>query len=208
MSTESPSCECKVGRVAEKYGLEDVGAELAARWRGDDGEPSSLRELQHYFNRRVLAAELRSANVEILDGELENTYRLLTDDDVSAGMQTQAAGRLERDGVDVEQVERDFVSHQSIHSHLRECMGAEKNPEPADRVASTQNTVGSLEARTEKIAANNLDRLAGDEVDIDGFDVIVTTHVTCDACGRRHEFGDLLDEGGCECQREEVPVRE
>ncbi|WP_435102838.1 rod-determining factor RdfA [Halarchaeum sp. P4] len=200
MSADGAPCDCKVGRVASEYGLGAVGEELASLWRGEEGESYSLRDLQHYFNRRVLGAELRSANVEVLDGELENTYRLLTDDDVSAGMRTQAAGRLERDGVDVEAVQKDFVSHQSIHTHLRECLGAEKDPEPADRVASTQSTVGSLEARTEKIAANNLDRLAGEEVSLDGFDVIVTTHVTCDECGRRHEFGELLDAGGCECR--------
>jgi len=202
MSADVPACDCKVGRVATEYEIDAVGTELASLWRGEDSEAYSLRDLQHYFNRHVLEAELRSANVEVLDGELENTYRLLTDDDVSAGMRTQAAGRLERDGVDVESVQRDFVSHQSIHTHLRECLGAEKDPEPADRVASTQNTVGSLEARTEKIAANNLERLAGEEVALDGFDVIVTTHVTCDACGRRHEFGELLANGGCQCQVE------
>lgn len=200
MSADATPCDCKVGRVAGEYTLGDVGEELAALWRGEDGESYSLRDLQHYFNRRVLESELQSANVEVLDGELENTYRLLTDDDVSSGMRTQAAARLERDGVDVDDVRKDFVSHQSIHTHLRECLGAEKNPEPADRIASTRNTVGSLEARTEKIAANNLDRLAGEEIDLDGFDVIVTTHVTCDECGRRHEFGDLLASGGCQCR--------
>jgi hypothetical protein len=200
MTADGGSYDCKVGRVADAYDIEEIDEELVSLWRGEDGESYSLRDLQHYFNRRVLEAELRSAGVEVLDGELENTYRLLTDEDVSAGMRTQATGRLERDGVDVEGVQRDFVSHQSIHTHLRECLGAEKNPEPADRVASTQNTVGSLEARTEKIAANNLERLAGEEIELNGFDVIVTTHVTCDACGRRHEFGDLLTNGGCGCQ--------
>ncbi|GGM61255.1 hypothetical protein J2752_001381 [Halarchaeum rubridurum] len=200
MSSDEGACDCKVGRVADAYGLDDVDGELASLWRGEGGESYSLRDLKEYFNRRVLEAALRAANVEVLDGELENTYRLLTDDDVSAGMRTQAIGRLERDGVDVEGVQRDFVSHQSIHTHLRECLDVEKNPEPADRVASTRNTVGSLETRTEKIAANNLERLAGEEVALDGFDVIVTTHVTCDECGRRHEFGDLLEAGGCDCR--------
>jgi len=200
--SEDGDCTCKVGRVTRKYGLDAVGSELASLWRGDDGESHSLRDLADRFNRRVLAAALRDASVEVLDGELQNTYRLLTDDEVSAGMRTQAVGRLERDGVDVEDVRNDFVSHQSIYTHLRECLNAEKGAEPVDRVASTRDTVGSMEARTEKIAANNLETLTGDEIALGEFDVIVTTHVTCDSCGRRQEFGELLANGGCQCRLE------
>lgn len=203
MSTEEATCDCKVGRIACKYDLGDVDAELASRWCGDNGEPDSLRDLQRHFNEQVLAAALHAAAVEVLDGEVENTYRLLNDGDVSAGMRTQTRARLERKGINVDQVVQDFVSHQSIHTHLRECVGAEKNTEPADRVASTRKTVGSLESRTEKIAANNLKRLTDDEIALDSFDVIVTTYVTCDVCGRRYEFSDLLASGGCQCQHKD-----
>lgn len=197
----APACDCKVGRVSRKYGLDGAGEELASRWRSTDGESHSLRELQHQFNRRVLTAALREAGVDFLDGEVENIYRLLTEADVSAGMRTQAVGRLERENVDAETVRADFISHQSVHNHLRNCLNAEKGASETDPVESTRTTVGALETRTEKIATNNLEQLAGDRIALEEFDVIVTTHVTCDECGRRHEITSLLEDGGCTCRK-------
>lgn len=195
-----PACECKVGRISRKYGLDGAGEELACRWRSTGGESHSLRELQHQFNTRVLTAALRESGVDFLDGEVENLYRLLTEADVSAGMRTQAVGRLERENVDADTVRSDFISHQSIYNHLRKCLNAKKGPSETDPVESTRTTIGALETRTEKIATNNLEQLAGDRIALKEFDVIVTTHVTCDECGRRHEITSLIEEKGCACQ--------
>lgn len=201
MSTEDgPSCECKVGRVSHEYGLDDMDAALATRWRGDDGEAHSLRDLEAVFNRAVLRAALQRANVEVLEGELENTYRLLVDDDVSAGSRTQAANRLERDGVDVESVRGDFVSHQSIHTHLRECLDVQKERERKDPVQSARDTIFAMESRTEKVVDNHLARLQDGDFDLDGYDIFVDVTVACESCGRHHDVGALLDAGGCDCE--------
>ena len=108
----------KVRRVIDHYGLSELGDELAARWVGDGYDRESLRSLADRFNRRVLAAGMEAAGLTPLDGEVDNTYRLLTDDKVSAGMRTQVERRLERDGVDIEELRTDFVSHQAVHTYL------------------------------------------------------------------------------------------
>lgn len=204
MNTRSEQpCECKVGRVSKKYGLEEMNSVLATRWRGENGESHSLRELETVFNRAVLRAALQQANVELLEGELENTYRLLVDDEVSSGSQTQARNRLERNGVDVETVLEDFVSHQSIHTHLRECLDAEKGYEKKDPIESARNTIFAMENRTEKLVENHVSRLGerpDEPFEIDGFDVFVDVTVACHSCGRHYDIGDLLESGGCNCQ--------
>jgi hypothetical protein len=195
------ACDCKVGRVADLYGLSDLDRELRTRWTGDGREKHSLRELERYLNRRVLAAALRSAGVDTLQGEVENLYGLLTGDDASEGVRVEARRRLERDGVDPESVEDDFVSHQSIHTHLRECLDVDHDPGGGASLERGSSTVYALRNRTEAVTAGTLERLRdGGELDMEGFDVYVDVRVACEACGRFHEIGSLFENGGCECQ--------
>lgn len=202
MSDSGSRCDCKVGRIVEQYELADINDELATRWRGDDGESLSLRSLERLFNEAVLAAALQDADVEMIRGEVENLYHLLTDDTVSSGDRTQVENRLERDGVDVETVRSNFVSHQSIHTHLRDCLSVEKDSTPKDPIKSARDTVYAMENRTGKVAQNHLQRLADGEIAIADYDIFTEVTVSCSACGRHHEFGELLANGGCDCHLE------
>jgi hypothetical protein len=194
-------CDCKVGRVADRYGLSDLDGELRTRWTGDGREKHSLRALERYLNRRVLAAVLRSAGVDTLEGEVENLYALLADDDTSEGVRVEARRRLERNGVDPEAVERDFVSHQSVHTHLQECLGVDHDPGEGPSIEQGSSTVYALRSRTEAVTTSTLERLRDSgELDLDGFDVYVDVRVACEECGRFHELGGLFEAGGCKCQ--------
>jgi hypothetical protein len=116
----------KVARLIGEYGLgEEFGDELERRWTADGDERESLRDLADAFNRRLLESALTAAGASTVSGEASNLYRLLTGDDVSSGMRTEARARLERDGVDVDQLERDFVTYQAIRAHLTEYRDAE-----------------------------------------------------------------------------------
>lgn len=194
-------CDCKVGRVADRYDLSDADHELRTRWQGEGGEKHSLRKLETYLNRRVLEAALREAGVETLHGEVENLYDLLTGDGTSEAARVEARQRLERDGVDIEQVERDFVSHQSIHTHLRECLDVNHDPGEGATVERGSSTVYALRNRTETVTAGTLERLRDSgALDLDAFDVYVDVRVACEECGRFHDIGSLFEAGGCECQ--------
>lgn len=205
MSEDAPSARInsKVARVIEEYGLAGLGAELERRWLGEDGEPTSLRDLETSFNRRLLEAALSDAGESLLEGEADNLYRLLTANDVSAGMRTQAETRLEAAGLDPEAVRSDFVSHQAIHTYLRKYREVERPDESddADRLASSRETVQRLRSRLQAVSENSLQSLADtDRLELEGFDVIVDVQVICRECGRQTEIGDLLDAGGCRCQ--------
>ncbi|MFC6906486.1 rod-determining factor RdfA [Halalkalicoccus tibetensis] len=195
----------KVGRVIEKYGLDGFGAELEARWTGEGDQQYSLRALADLFNRRVLEAAMSEAGVRSLEGEVENRYRLLTDDDVSAGMREQTRRELDRAGVDVEAVESDFVSHQSIYTYLTEHREAthpssvERTPE--ERRERELDKIGALITRTSAVTRDSIDRLAGGDALSGGIsDVFVDVQVTCEACGQSMSATAFLENGGCSCR--------
>jgi hypothetical protein len=146
---------------------------------------------------------MAAAGDDPLPGEVANVYRLLVDDDVSAGVRVETRRRLAYQGVDVDAVLDDFVSHQSIHSHLTDCLDVthETEPSDADRLASARGTVQALRSRLEAVAAGSIRQLrdAG-ALALPGFEVFVDVTVVCEECGRSHGVESLLDRGGCECQ--------
>ncbi|MFC6724175.1 rod-determining factor RdfA [Halobium palmae] len=201
-TTADTACDCKVGRVADRYGLDDLDRELRTRWIGEGHEKHSLRKLEGYLGRRVLESALFDAGVDTLQGEVENLYDLLSGEDTSEGVRVEARKRLERDGVDVDRVEGDFVSHQSIHTHLRECLDVNHDPGEGATVERGSSTVYALRNRTETVTAGTLERLRDNgKLALDGFDVYVDVRVACEECGRFHEIGTLFEAGGCDCQR-------
>ena len=197
-------CQCKVGRGVEAFGLEGVHADLVRRWCGDGRERQSLRELANHFNRRLLRSAVESADEAPLSGEVSNLYRLLTDDDVSSGVRTQTRRRLETAGVPVEEVEAAFVSHQTVHTHLTECLDVSRETsedDPDARRRADRDRIRALQSRTEVVTTDALERLRESEaLALGEFDVLVDVSVLCDECGRQHDVGALLDRGGCDCR--------
>jgi hypothetical protein len=198
------SCECKVGRGVAAFDVDAVDEELVSRWCGVGRDRQSLRELATYFNQRLLAAALESSGEQPLDGEAANLYRLLTDDDVSTGVRTQTRRRLLAAGVPVEDVEAQFVSHQTLHTHLTECLGVTREPSdvvPAERRSTDRDRIRALQSRTEVVTRDAIDRLAdADALAVEDVDVFVDVTVLCADCGAQYEVGTLLEQGGCECQ--------
>jgi len=136
----------KVARLIDEYDLQGLGAELEELWTAEE-DRKSLRELASYFNRQLLEQSLEEANVQYLDGEIENTYRLLTDDEVSSTESTRVRRRLERDGVDVDALENDFVTYQAIRSYLKDHRSAEYTPAETDPLEREATNVQKLRGR-------------------------------------------------------------
>jgi len=148
--------ECKVDRVAEKWVLDDVDEKLREQRQNAE---ASLRDLEDYFNRRVLEAAMRDARAEMIEGEVENTYHLLAADDVSSGSKVEVKDRLRRSGVDPEAVADDFVSYQTIRTHLQECLEVDTSLNTGVKKSEAKNTVFKLLSRTEVITERTIDRL-------------------------------------------------
>ena len=170
---------------------------MADRWR--TGEVS-LRALERELNVAVLRAAAREAGVATLDGEVENLYRLLTDGDVTSGTRIQARRRLENDGVDVDEVTSEFVSHQTVYNHLTGCLGVERESDDGDPIAAAEDRIRPMQTRMEAVASDVVENLRSDgEVTVGEFDVFVDLSVACSDCGTRSELGEFLRDRGCDC---------
>lgn len=191
----SDTCECKVGSVAARRGLADLDRDLVdRRTRG-----ASLRDLAAHVDRAVLRAAMERAGMGPLSGEVENVYRLLTDDSVSSADRTRARRRLERAGVDVAAVREDFVSHPTVGKHLRECLDV-RVPGEDDPVASARERIAKLQSRSEAVVRDAVEGLAErDHVDGGDLTVVLDARIVCETCGSQQPVEAFLDRGGCDC---------
>lgn len=194
-------CSCKVTSVASRWNFEDVHDELERRW---STEGASVRDLTDEFNRRVLRAGFEESDRTPIDGEIDNLYRVLTDDDVDAGSRTQARERMRHSGIPIEEIEKQFISHQTLYRHLRDCLAVSResgNGTNGERIEEWRERIRALQGRTATVADRGVEQLnAHGAVDIGSFDVIVDINVICNDCGRFYEFDDLLEGGTCECE--------
>lgn len=190
-------CNCKLGRVAVEYGL-DPDDRLVARWIEDR---ESTRALAEWFNKRVLERALLEAGLSPRDGEVGNIYRLLTDEAVTSGTRIETRADLEREGVPVDAVESDFLSHQTVYNHLTDCLGASLPESDAEgRRSEAVSKLGALESRTEAVATDTISRLENaDALTVGEFEVLVSVTVTCRECHSQYPVRELLTGGGCDC---------
>ena len=191
--------DCKIDRVARKRDLADLDRRLLER--RDEG--ASLRDLEAYHNRAVLEAAMNEAGMETLEGEVENLYRLLTDDDVSVGTRVEARSRLERNGVDPDAVTDDFVSYQTVRTHLNDCLDVDTERTARIDRTDAKNVVFKLLSRTESITARTIDRLrTGGHLTIGTPEVTLSLRVACTDCGEEYTFARLVDRGRCSCRED------
>jgi hypothetical protein len=200
VSASEGRCDCKVGRVVDAFERDGIDEELAADRRGQTGSAASLRDLAKKFNRAVLRSALVRVGSTPLDGEVANTYRLLTDDNVGEGTRIRARKRLESDGVDPEAVQRSFLSHPTMGSHLRECLGVERAGRTDDRLEAASERLFKMQSRAEAVIGSTIEGLgSAGEIATGDAAVTVDVQVMCEACGVYAPVDRFMDRGGCDC---------
>ena len=127
-------------------------------------------------------------------------YRNLTGDDISAGVRTETEAWLSRVGVDPAELRDDFVSYQTVRTHLRECLDVDTARESSLSVDDAEGTIEWARSRSEGIIGRTIERLG----DTDGFhsgavDVTHVARVSCADCGASYPVEKFLDRGGCDC---------
>ncbi len=193
------SSRSKVARVLTEYELQDLGDEMERRWT-DEEDRWSLRDLEMFFNTAILAAALERAGVQPLDGEVENTYRLLTDPDTGSAEKMRARRRLEREGVDVDGVMDDCVSYQAIRTYLKEHRDAEYSPPEIDPLERQKSNTQQLRGRVNSVTEGNIEQLRDSgHLTLGDFRVLVDIRVLCEECNTQYDVDTLLETGGCAC---------
>ena len=189
----------KVGRVIEEYDLTGLGDELERRWTADE-ERWSLRKLADYVNKQILQCAFESHGRQSADEVVDNAHQILTDDGVSTSARMRLTRELEREDIDVEQLLDDFVSHQAIHTYLREYRGATPPAGQSDPVDTAEQAINRLQSRTAAVVSSNIDRLTdAGQLSVGDPDILVNVEVFCNECGSSKPIGHLLEQGSCDC---------
>ncbi|OYR67658.1 rod-determining factor RdfA [Halorubrum ezzemoulense] len=198
MTTAASGVNTKVGRVIRAYDLDGMGANLEAAWTGESGERTSLRDLADEFNEAVLRAALGEVGVSSLSVDVSSTYEAIRGNSGSSA--TRARRRLEREGVDVDEVTSDLVTHQAIHTYLTQEREASL-PDASEDIAKRKvETVEKLQGRMSAVAESALTALANaDELDRADYDILIDVRAVCQNCGTDAPVSELIRRGGCGC---------
>jgi len=207
MTTEASGANTKVARVIRKHNLDGMGASLEAAWTGESGERTSLRDLADEFNEAVLDSALREAQVSSLSVDASSTYGALRSESGSSA--TRARRRLEREGIDVDDLTGDFVTHQAVHTYLTQEREASLPAADDDMADRKVETIEKLQGRVSAVAESAISSLANaDELDRVDYDVLVDVRAVCPNCGTDAPVGELIRRGGCGCTSEREAASE
>jgi len=197
---DSGTTQPKVERVIDSYGLDGLAGKLERRWVGEGDESQSTRELATYFNKRVIAAAIDGSDVALITEDVGDIYAALTDETDDHDT-TLIESRLRREGVDIDDVRSDFVSHQTIYRYLTEIREAERaSPNDSDQLRNGIERIQRLQGRTTAVAEQTIDSLANsDIVSVGSFDVFTDVQVFCQDCGRSYDATTFLEQKRCDC---------
>jgi len=200
MTEDTPNRRGKVERLIDEYGLEGVGAELVDSWTAAGEDRRSLRDLARYFNRQLLRRRLDRADVSSVAVDEETVFRRLRGEETSPGVRTRMRGQLEREGVDVDSLEADFVSHTAVRTFLRH-RGASRPDTATDRVAAEAGHIQRLRSRTATVTEDKLEQLrTTGRIDVGEFRVLVDVQIFCEECQTQFDVNELLEARQCSCE--------
>lgn len=174
--TDSPA-QHKLGRIKDKYDLTGLDETLRVRYRsGED----SLRTLAAFVNRQITAAFL-----EQYPYAPNYVYEVLGPggDDVSTRERNDLRRRLRADGLDIDELTADWVSHMAVRTYLQDDLDldtgrrsrTERDPE------ETLEKLRGLISRDERIVEEALK--ATDGVDVADVSIHAEVYVLDDETG-------------------------
>ncbi|KDS92185.1 hypothetical protein FK85_03110 [Halorubrum saccharovorum] len=194
MNQDTGPC-CKVSRIAQEYHISNLDQELIRRREHGD----SLRELAVYLNKRILSKALNSAAREVI-GDADSIYDVLHGDDVNRSRQVELRSKLQRNDVDVDEIESDFVSHQTVRNHLHDCREIDTSRDSTADIEGARKTIEWAQARSEGVIEQTLERLqSADEISERPTEVTQSVRVACTVCGSTYRIEDFLEQRGCDC---------
>lgn len=197
MSTkDDPECPCKIGRQIDSYDLRDLNEDL--RYRRHE-EETSLRDLADFVNARILETAIDASDADIA-GDAVSVYVALTGDDVSTRRRVDVTDQLSNAGIDVDELERDFVSYQSVRYHLQNCLDVDTSRHGVETLEEGRGVVEWARTRDANVIERTLSRLQRTGAVTAGeLTTTVTVTVECATCGNTYRIDEFLDRGSCEC---------
>lgn len=188
----------KVSRLIETYDLGDIGREIEHRWTREQ-DRWSLRQLADWFNKQLLKQATADVGMRSIDNEIDTTYELLTDDDVSEGSRVQVRRQLEQAGIDIETLIDEFVTYQAIRTYVKDVRNAEYE-QPTTTPNVVLERIQRLAGRTVNVGESQIEQLRSNgAVDVDEFRLLVDIQLYCEECNTQFEIAEFLHRGACNC---------
>lgn len=189
----------KIERISEKYGIDDLGHELEERWLASGDDHMSLRELADYVNVKILKSTVN--NEWPRPQEFSHIYSVLTSNDISPEKFEELRKNLTMLGIDVDDIKADFVSHQAVHSYLRNYRNVEYEREQRS-IEEDLETVHRIRSQLINITGSIIKkhRLKND-FNGDTYDINVDIQIHCKECDYSSSVEQYLENKGCECQQ-------
>lgn len=196
VQTNSDSGGTKICSAISKYALDTLNDGL--RNRHSNGE--SLRNLATFVNQQILEATITRVNASMIT-DPESLYRILTDDEVSMGRRAEIETTLEKEGINIKELKKDFVSHQTVKHHLNQELGVDTSRENSLTVSDAISRIDWSQSRNEAVIRNTLSQLeALNELETGGYTLSTSARVSCNECGKTYYIHEFLDNSGCSCQ--------
>jgi hypothetical protein len=194
MTCESKRDSCKVCKVTHRYDLDE---RLLRHWRGDTVQRKGYRKLADWFNIQVLQRAMDRAGLPTVGGEVETKYQRLKDGDEMTRNEVRTL--LENSGVAIEEVEKHFVSYGVIRTHIKDCLGADREVPASDWES---DAIGMARNIGEQRVLEAVESLQNKNELSAGKDITVEAefYIQCHECDARVQLSHALRHGEvCPC---------
>lgn len=190
---------CKVCRVLEERDMEQYEGQLTDQWQADPPERKGYRQLADWLNTTMLRREMDRAGLSTLGDEARSKYERLQSSDGSVG--EEVATDLAGAGIDVNSLQKDFVSYGVIRTHLRDCLNLNYTAETGDWEAEAIEMAREFANKkiTEAVRSlGNKKNIAGGEVGVD-----INVELECKSCHAAVPVDRAVRRGYiCDCEQQ------
>jgi len=165
---------------------------LIDQWQADKPQRKGYRQLAEWLNTMMLRREMDHAGLSTLGNEPESKYERLRDGDERVAAEVRTT--LRNEGIDVDELDADFVSYGVVRTHLKECLGMDRDVESTDWEEDAieytrEHATGKLEDAVRSLIRKDRLSACGE------IDVHVTIEVECDGCHSRVPISRALRRG-------------
>ena len=190
---------CKVCRLLSERDMAQYNERLVEQWQGPPDQRMGYRRLATWLNVTMLRREMDRSGLDTLGNETESKYERLTGDDETIAREVRRS--LREAGVFIDELLDDFVSYGVVRTHLKDCLGAERETNHSDsdwerdaiEIAQDHAETKVSEAVQTLVNKNKLSVIPGAEVTVEA-------EIQCPDCHLRVPLERAMRRGYvCDC---------
>jgi hypothetical protein len=188
---------CKVCRILDERDMSQYEDQLVDQWQAEPPERKGYRQLADWLNITMLRREMDRAGLSTLGEEARSKYERLTasDEMVADELATDLAGA----GIDVDQLQRDFISYGVVRTHLQDCLDLEYTAESGDW--ETETIEIAREFATQKVTQATQSLHNKGELEGGNITVTVDVELECTSCHANVPVDRAVRRGYiCDCE--------